>query len=136
MNTIKVTGIFLMNAVMLAVAFGLLRLAVAVPHSESAFATVEFMLAVVCWGGSSWALYLFMQGSVDWELPAVVIAAGTVAFLLTNLYPAFAHDFVQPGAFFAAFAMFAAVLMLAFSAAWTVVRIRNRGKSQEEQVAS
>jgi hypothetical protein len=138
MNTLKVIGIFLMNAVMLALAFGLLRLAVAVPHSEAAFATVEFLLAVVCWGGSSWALYLFMQesDSLDWEIPAVVIATGTVAFLLTGMYPAFARDFIQPGAFFAAFAVFAAALMFVFSAVWTVARLRNRGKPQEEQVAS
>jgi hypothetical protein len=52
------------------------------------------------------------------------------------MYPAFARDFIQPGAFFAAFAVFAAALMFVFSAVWTVARLRNRGKRQEEQVAS
>ena len=134
-NTLKVIGFFLLNAVLLALVYGLMRLFVAIPHSETAFATVEFMLAVSCWGGCTWALYLFMKASLDWVLPVWVVLSGTLACLLTNLYPAFARDFLQPGAFFATFAMFAAGLMLAFSVIWVVVRLR-RDAQHKEQIAS
>lgn len=136
MGTLKGIGFFLLNAVMLALAYGLLRLAVAVPHSETAFATVEFLLAVACWGGSTWAIYLFMKGALGWELPLLVMVSGVLAYLLTNLNPTFVRDLLQPGAFFAWFAMMAAALMFAFSASWTVIRLRNRDTQQEEQIAS
>lgn len=124
-QTIKALGLTLGVALALPTLYGAMRLIFAVPGSETAFAIVQYLLATITCGGATLCLYQFMHEKSCRELAALVIMVGVVAFMLTQMYPAFAHDLLQPGLFFAFFSMMAASLTLAGVLGYGVLILRN-----------